>query len=470
MDSEVSGLVPYRRESVASASAPWSWSSLPPEIQLLILELVVSSSQKKRYKKGPGIAIFAGVSRGWQCFIERNTFRRLVITNKTLDAFAKAVKGKNAIRLGYIRHLWLRIKLSEYTCHSCRKPENGDDIARALEAQGEHSITSNTPLIYEEIQRFCGTPLELRAWPLKNARGCWNPLPILAKAPVVKGFIIRRRCIRGIEVTTLAQLFRQGLVEVEWFRWEKRVAMVGEDEAAFFANLETDLIPALPHSLKRLYLSDWFPFHMKMNQYSKELRKSLAQAMATLCHRFTELCPPEHVSTLCFLQQLSLASSETQLSPDSKPFMWANLELLSLRARSIRPDSDQRLIDVIIYHAGKAATCMPRLRIMEIWNVGPGYSYLFQYRLEHHQATITWRTAGGEFHLLEKATKPWAQVASERTGLPLSVVVDPFPETPQEILQSLGKCILRHLALLRLVMDPVTFRQFENEAPCSGLL
>lgn len=119
----------HKKQKFVSDGA--SWASLPKEIQIMILESV---AQCRRPTAGhtPGrIATYATVSLEWQGFFERITFRRLTLDFPALEFFAGAVSGEKHIhRLNYIRHIWLRIKLLDYTCLTCSEAENGYTIYR----------------------------------------------------------------------------------------------------------------------------------------------------------------------------------------------------------------------------------------------------------------------------------------------------------------------------------------------------
>lgn len=150
-----------------------------------------------------------------------------------------------------------------------------------------------------------------------------------------------------------------------------------------------------------------------------------------------------------------------------KSVKWVKLELVCLRCTSLRPYISQELVTRLLLAAGRAVESMPKLRIMEIWNTGPRYAYLFRYTLNHHNATITWRCAGKHWRLTSEAIGAWVIAASRRTHRQLSVEIHPFSE-PQEVLRLNRRCIYRHLALRRLVCDPVTLEQVEAEASLGG--
>lgn len=107
------------------------WDSFPPEIRLLILRYLALDFERKDPVTGYSLTrapSLATVSRDWQSFFERETFQRIAIDSPDLPAFSKVVRGKNAIRLGYIRNLHLRIRLAEYTKRIYSKPESVTNI------------------------------------------------------------------------------------------------------------------------------------------------------------------------------------------------------------------------------------------------------------------------------------------------------------------------------------------------------
>ncbi|KAF4948848.1 hypothetical protein FGADI_9338 [Fusarium gaditjirri] len=97
-----------------------SWNSLPPEIRRMVLQ----STPNCPFPTAP---VLATVSREWQGFFERITFQDLALTNGELYAFASAIKG-NAIQLGYIKTLRLRINLMPYDPSLKGKTESARNI------------------------------------------------------------------------------------------------------------------------------------------------------------------------------------------------------------------------------------------------------------------------------------------------------------------------------------------------------
>ncbi|KAI7770966.1 hypothetical protein LZL87_004753 [Fusarium oxysporum] len=99
-----------------------SWNSLPPEVHRMVLQSAIPR-KKTPNCPFPTAPVLATVSREWQDFFERRTFKDLALTNSDLYAFAKAVKS-DVSRLGYIRTLRLRINLMPYSFRLRGKPES----------------------------------------------------------------------------------------------------------------------------------------------------------------------------------------------------------------------------------------------------------------------------------------------------------------------------------------------------------
>ncbi|KAL7913768.1 hypothetical protein GGI35DRAFT_224400 [Trichoderma velutinum] len=109
-------------ESPTSTARSFSWDSLPVEIRQQTLSWVILPSSGKRCN-GPKVARFATVCREWQEIVETYTFRRLVLDPSSLSELAAIVR-RNDSCLGYIRKLWLQVKLARYNCPACDKPED----------------------------------------------------------------------------------------------------------------------------------------------------------------------------------------------------------------------------------------------------------------------------------------------------------------------------------------------------------
>jgi len=98
------------------------WNVLPPEIRILVLEMV------GQHKDGQGRkGSCAAVSKEWQAFFEEKNFRRLTLSQRCLDNFVEIVRPN---RRKLVEHIWLQIEVGAYSCRSCHPPEDESESAR----------------------------------------------------------------------------------------------------------------------------------------------------------------------------------------------------------------------------------------------------------------------------------------------------------------------------------------------------
>lgn len=108
-----------------------SWFGLPYEIRHLILEAIARRVDCGFTTGFNGLAPLAMVCMEWKSFVEKRTFRRLTLAPSDLAMFRKvAVEGWPNSRFRYVRHIWLRIKLSRYSCSDCLDAEDDNTVAR----------------------------------------------------------------------------------------------------------------------------------------------------------------------------------------------------------------------------------------------------------------------------------------------------------------------------------------------------
>ncbi|KPM34798.1 hypothetical protein AK830_g11773 [Neonectria ditissima] len=293
------------------------------------------------------------------------------------------------------------------------------------------------------IQRLQGTPLEL------------HKCPTLPKAPIVESFCIRHHFYRGTALHTLARLFRESLTDVAFFRFERWMAIKFKQEADFFDDLQKYLVPAFPQSLKRFYFNQWAKWGRGCHSIIQggDIRTSITKAMVASCSHLTEICPPWQVITHQFLNELCIAKTR----PAEEP----KLELLCLESKVLVPS---RNFTPMLLLASKAAWSMPRLRVLELWNAGSEFGFIFRCNLDPNRVTITWRSSRGGDPLAAEVVKAWNTVVSER-ALHLEVKTESFKEATKKDNLLDGKSIYHHLELSRLAIDPVTLARFEAERP-----
>lgn len=90
-----------------SSSSTIFWGSLPAEIRLVILDLLLHTDGRK-------LSRLAVVSREWQTVVERHNFARLRLTPSCLTEFPSKTR-RNRHLVGYI---WFCLELEKYDCGS----------------------------------------------------------------------------------------------------------------------------------------------------------------------------------------------------------------------------------------------------------------------------------------------------------------------------------------------------------------
>ncbi|KAH7127888.1 hypothetical protein B0J13DRAFT_645978 [Dactylonectria estremocensis] len=424
---------------------------------------------------------------------------------------------KNAARLDYIRHLWLRITLSEYICPDCRKPETTETIDRNNQISTRSltlllhvlsrwtpnyiggltlEISAHSPSDIEHCyrnvldfdqQRYFHLEEDLRRsldlmeytrhryilleqainqHPMGRSSGAaerfWgNPLALtppqlLPATPIVKVLCLRPHFFRGIALNTLGWLFRDSFINMTTFRFERWAAVTIHREHAFYEDFLANLVHAFPSTLKIFSFNQWTRWdgHDRRLFDTPHVHQPFLQNMVTAYHKLTEFRPPWQLNTRQFLKQL--ARAKTCEEP--------KLELLCLECRTLHSTRDQECFTKVLVLVAKVASAMPKLRILEIWNAGPGYGFLFRYTLDPHQARITWRSTHKAMGLEAVVIEAWAKVASEH-GVQLLAETDRFSTVGQECKIVDGKSMYRHLVLGRLAVHPVTLAQLETSLP-----
>ncbi|KAL2687000.1 hypothetical protein Neosp_004549 [[Neocosmospora] mangrovei] len=503
----------------AAPSSPVSWRSLPREIQLMILDYILSNYSTERTNAASEqtyrLSALSPVCKDWQYLVEKRTFRRLSLKASDLPMFRWLVRRKNTIRLNHIRHLSFRIELVRYTCATCRKPEKEVTIARNNEvftsalnrllkvlsswdrkhggltlevialspSDVEHHVyepelADDYPFQLEEdleqpsrfqeyhtakstehrafsnrhmrqaLVRLYGTPLETTSLSWKGRPESIQTLP---ETPIIKGFLIRRSFFRGFALSTVAKLFNESLVALEWFRFERWASPTQDQEIAFYTDMWAFLIPTLPQTVKKLSFnfnqwSRWKPPCMSVPPDQIDLRKSLSRSLAPLALQLTEFCPPDVMNLPEFLGQLGHMSGGSGE---------AKLELLSIKGGRLA----QICVTKLLTLTAAAAKALPRLRILEVWHDARGYEYLFRYTQSNGQATITWMNGGGEYPLAPEVLEAWEDVASAYSTRPIVVDRRRFPRYQTMDQRWHNRCVYPLLELRRLAFDPITLER-----------
>jgi hypothetical protein len=162
----------------------------------------------------------------------------------------------------------------------------------------------------------------------------------------------------------------------------------------------------LPSTLRELYIFEDFNKLLHPERSTKRANPSLGKALS---------------KSSCFLENLSAA-----FLVDAKDFFanfcptheqnsniipWGNLRTLALTSRLLHPEVGRGRIDKLLMAAGRAAAYMPKLEVMEIWNVGEGHVCVFQYNNHAGKPRITWLSNwGNNVQLDPNVVRCWADL------------------------------------------------------------
>lgn len=157
-------------------------------------------------------------------------------------------------------------------------------------------------------------------------------------------------------------------------------------------------------------------------------------------------------------------NAHDQSSPE-----WPNLTLLVLTSQLLTPQQSHTDIMDMLQRAGLAATRMPKLKTMEIWNGREKLAALFKYELlkERRSAIITWKGTWGLI-LQPSVVEAWEAVTTRRGGFRLDIL---YETLDSDTIQSHGDAIVR-LKVSERVVRPISLQQIriDCDAPWTRTL
>ncbi|KAL7796100.1 hypothetical protein V8C37DRAFT_414399 [Trichoderma ceciliae] len=504
-----------------------SWASLPVEVRQMILSLVglPISGRQCNGLGSPKVARFATVCREWQVFFETCTFRRLVLDHNSLGEF-DAIVRRNDTRLGYIRKLWLRVRLSKYECPDCDEPEDeatqhcnnmifttciqsllgtlklwdparhgAEGLALMLSASSpsdtEHwlnrcEIKDGYPFHYGEDLDLAPGMVDFHRTNIADPfsrhfhRGRLPPL-YSEHVKRVQGTPLRlepRRDERGrfanqnkslpafrrdIHIGTLSWLLGRSFVALEWFRFERTVSPEPHKQISF--DKVSDEAADAPFSGFQLHLLPSLPKTLRQLSFTQwEIPK------IERCDGLDEMAKlSQRLEQFCPPWQMDTAAFlrsiiELGKSPKMLESSLKRIILLCLLSSADRSGQD---LERLVILAAKAALSLPQLEVIELWGTcldgQESRAYIFRYSYEDGLASIVWRSSEETVVAQARIIAKWSEVAQKHLHSTLAYNVVPFVETKADIFKSDGTCIYRHLLLKDLVFDPITQIILENE-------
>lgn len=454
----------------------------------------------------------AAVCREWQDLIERRNFRQLKLRSTCIEGLRTMVTDRTR---PYVQHIWLHVEIPRYTCLICHRQESPSSWIRnnrmikvavstllavlsTWDSTGGITLelSTNSPSDPQHwFKNYCfgdGTQ-GVRNWG-RSDHGWSNGTRIsspnsptlgrlfetidlnsrrrLHGVNVVTRLVIRRHLRRRLTASSLRMLLDklprlECLLLEPWRQWDplkQRQLDRGKGARGPFGAFRADnsadytmmLEGGLPRTLKRLSIfEDFDEIHMR------PIRNSIwPQARPGL----TRIGSPELARTIA-KQSLQLTHLSVSFlieafhffQPEQRDWTWHHLEFLSLTSELLRPRRGYIVLWSFLFLVAFAASRMPKLQEMILWNGGKGHACAFRY--SRRKAAITVQSTWGLVlhHTVESI---WQQLLMLHTGCPLHVDVRTIN----------GAAILCHgdaiheLGLPPGVIDPGSLLQMRQEA------
>lgn len=139
---------------------------------------------------------------------------------------------------------------------------------------------------------------------------------------------------------------------------------------------------------------------------------------------------------------------------------WPNLTSLVLTSQLLTPQQSHADIMDMLERAGLAATRIPKLNTMEIWNGREGLATIFKYELlkEQRAAIITWKGTW-DLILQSSVVEAWGAVTARRGGFELGVV---YEKLDGAMIRPHGDAIIA-LKVSERVVRPISLQQIRTD-------
>ncbi|KAI1327306.1 hypothetical protein F5Y16DRAFT_421018 [Xylariaceae sp. FL0255] len=469
-----------------------SWSCLPGEIRLLILEALMEDSCK--------LGCFATVSREWQTEIARRNFARIRLTPPRLKEFGPMIYRNRAL----VHYIWFCLELDDYDCEEC-VPENWDFKGVMLGFLSSVNDTTgySIPSAFQTLLSVLSTwephanltldisiysPSDSKHWfkyltftpdapsdtfydpdhgwwaskrprrpPPELAVIKWNQLP---RAPVVTSVLLRQQNRRRWNPQTVAHTLScfPRLQAIQYEPWREWGRQQKHTDRGFEYLFET--IRHLDNSLKRLVVFENFN-----QQYPYSMRLLDREEDLMCCDNIRK--PNPAVSRKIALASLKLEYLAASFIADASQFFetephweWPHLKTLVITSKLLTPDEDPNKIQTMLRAAAAAANKMPRLETMDIWNGRRGVAALSRYQVcrDRQEGRVLWRGTWG-LHMEPSVIQAWDTVVSRHGYSSLLVAHESLDGA---VINSHADAI-HHLILSGNIIRPVSLQQIREE-------
>ncbi|PTB47055.1 hypothetical protein M441DRAFT_64297 [Trichoderma asperellum CBS 433.97] len=473
----------------------------PIEIQYIILQNLIQDGGK--------LANFATVSRTWQEKIEQHTFARIRLTESRLAEF-DAMTSRNR---SLVRYLWLCLELERYDCTTCAheaevfttSPRENTLIVTAIHnlfsvlstwessnnlslditvyspSDSEHwfphlTFEPDTPWSTSDpgqeveqtgLVRAADDPHDWVTSPLglispdyallkvfgdimtlgpfdhdKQEDEWWQRLPLVS---AVTNVLLRQQNRRRWKPRTLAQMLARlprlrGLHYEPWREWADE-EQESRDECKHFHYANLTIFENFNQQYEEIFNYECEPIRTPSTALGRMLLK-VSLNLESLSGSFM-------VDAWDFFNTHDPSSQK-----------WPNLTSLVLTSQLLAPDQSHQHIMNMLKRAGLAATRMPKLKTMEIWNGREKLAALFKYELlgEDQPAIITWKSTW-DLILQPSVIRTWEAVMARCCGSGLTIV---YEALESDDILSHGDAIVR-LSVSELVVRPISLQQIQRD-------
>ncbi|KAF4464872.1 hypothetical protein FALBO_8304 [Fusarium albosuccineum] len=429
---------------MAATPSEIHWDLIPAEIRQMILKCLLHD--------GFNLASLATVSREWQTVIEQYNFARIKVTPLSLSDLDQMTSRNRKL----VHYVWFCVELETYDCTRCTLGnDDWEDVTvedDALVTRAIQGLFSALTLIRRVIQiigpdtrldesnwsrytdqtrfddpnhgwvagyRMSTPPSDAILTIFEEIMGSgpfesdekedqwWQQLPLI---PAVTGVLLRQQNRRRWKPAALAQMF-----------------------------------PRLPR-LREIHYEPW-------REWDKDCQKLTDKSIASASLRLENL-------SASFIADASYFFDACQPS-----WEWPNLTSIVLTSRLLTPKkSGTDRINEMLQAAAAAASKMPKLQVMEIWNGRQGLAMVFRYRSGGSgkpggQPAVVTRRGTWEFILQPSVIQAWQAVAVKHQDIG-PVFVDEVLD--RDTVKSHGDAI-HYLELSGSVIRPVSLQQIRIE-------
>ena len=143
---------------------------------------------------------------------------------------------------------------------------------------------------------------------------------------------------------------------------------------------------------------------------------------------------------------------------------WPRLRYIVLNMPGLVTISYTSPVCAALVAAGAAALRMPRLKVMDLWDTDSPSAAIFQYSNKNgDDPKVIWRPFGKRIpsglESYPTIIGAWQDVAQMHSRKHLTITSESLQLSCEEFRRSYGKCILSHLELNRLLLDPRSLHQ-----------